>query len=136
MSDNNNNKGLTDEQLEKLIQSETDKVRTKYSKDIKELEDKLAEFETKTKKYEAREKYYQTVEVLEKHNIPTSIAKYIDLNIEDEKAVEEFTKTFKENYTDTGYKPTNKKTDDGYEKAIKEGDVENALKHKIGRLFT
>ena len=32
MADNNNNnqnKGLTDEQLEKLIQSETDKVRTK-----------------------------------------------------------------------------------------------------------
>lgn len=41
----------------------------------------------------------------------------------------------KEKEIDNSYKPENKRSEDGYEKAIKSNDVEGALKHKLGRLF-
>lgn len=37
--------------------------------------------------------------------------------------------------TDNTYKPSNAKKDDDYQKAIKDKDVESALKNKLGRLF-
>lgn len=126
-------KGLSDEQLEKIIQSETDKVRTKYSKQIKELESKLAEFEEKTKEYEQKEKYYKTKEVLEEHNIPSSLAKYINIDIENEEEIEELKKVFENK--DTGYKPKQNRTEDAYTKAEKEGNIQGMISNKLGRLF-
>lgn len=140
MTDTNKNqelqeKGLSDEQLQKLIQSAEDKVRTKYVKEIKELEGKLAEFEEKTKEYEQKEKYYKTKDVLEKNNIPSSLAKYINIDIDNEEEIEELKKVFEQNNKDTGYKPEQNRTEDAYAKAKKEGDINGMLSNKLNKLF-
>ena len=140
MTDTNKNqelqdKGLSDEQLEKIIQSETDKVRTKYVKQIKELENKLAGFEEKAKEYEQKEKYYKTVDVLEKNNIPSQLAKYVNIDIDNEEEIEELKEIFKDNKVDTGYKPEQTRTEDAYAKAEKNNDVQGMLSNKLGRLF-
>lgn len=41
----------------------------------------------------------------------------------------------KQQEIDNSYKPTDKRTEDAYEKAIKSNDVEGALKQKLSRLF-
>lgn len=41
----------------------------------------------------------------------------------------------KQQEIDNSYKPTVKRTEDAYEKAIKSNDVEGALKQKLSRLF-
>jgi len=125
---------LTDEQLQKIIQSETDKVRTKYSKEIKDMQDKITEYEEKQKKYEQKEKYYKTVDVLKENNIPSQLAKWIDIDIENEEEINELKKVFKNN-KDTGYKPQETRKDDDYSKAEKEGNVQGMISNKLGRLF-
>ena len=144
MENNNTNqnqqeqeKGLniTDEQLQKLIQSETDKVRTNYSKQVKDLEDKITEYEEKAKEYEQKERYFKTVDVLEKNDIPSQLAKYINVDVDNEEEVEELKKVFESNKVDTGYKPNTTRTDDDYSKAEKEGNVQGMLSNKLGRLF-
>lgn len=126
--------GLTDEQLEKIIQSETDKVRTNYSKQVKDMESKIAEYEEKQKEYEQKERYYKTVDVLEKNNIPQSLAKFVNIDIENEEEVNELKKVFEQN-KDTGYKPNTTRTDDEYSKAEKNKDVQGMLSNKLGKLF-
>ena len=125
---------ITDEQLQKLIQSETDKVRTNYSKQVKDLECKIAEYEDKAKEYEQKEKYFKTVDVLEKNDIPSSLAKFINVDVDNEEEVEELKKVFKSN-KDTGYKPDKTRKDDDYSKAEKEGNVQGMISNKLGRLF-
>lgn len=143
MENNNTNqnqqeqeKGLniTDEQLQKLIQSETDKVRTNYSKQVKDLEGKIAEYEEKAKEYEQKERYFKTVDVLEQNNIPSQLAKYLSIDVDNEEEVEELKKVFESN-KDTGYKPQTQRKDDDYSKAIKDNDIEGAIKSKFNRLF-
>lgn len=128
-----NMEGLSDEQLQKLIQSAEDKVLTKYSKQIKELESKLAEFEEKTKEYEQKEKYYKTKEVLEEHNIPSQLAKWINIDIENKEEIEELKKVFENK--DTGYKPEQNRTEDAYAKAKKEGDINTMMSSKLNKWF-
>ncbi|SHH31675.1 hypothetical protein [Sporanaerobacter acetigenes] len=143
MENNNTNKNqqqnmeglnITDEQLQKLIQSETDKVRTNYSKQVKDLEGKITEYEEKQKEYEQKEKYYKTIDVLKENNIPSQLAKWIDIDIENEEEINELKKVFKNN-KDTGYKPQTQRKDDDYSKAEKEGNVQGMISNKLGRLF-
>lgn len=47
----------------------------------------------------------------------------------------ELVKSLKKVDVDDSYKPTRKRTEDDYEKAIKGNDVESALKNKFSRLF-
>lgn len=130
-----NMEGLTDdEQLQKMIQSAEDKVRTNYSKQVKDLQDKLAEYKEKQKEYEQKEKYYKTVDILEQNNIPSSLAKFINVDVDNEEEVEELKKVFKSN-KDTGYKPDKTRKDDDYSKAEKEGNVQGMISNKLGRLF-
>ena len=52
-----NIEGLTQEQIEavtKLVQSETDKVRTKYSSELKTVNDELAQYEPEEKSDEEK----------------------------------------------------------------------------------
>lgn len=144
MENNNTNKNqqqnmeglnITDEQLQKLIQSETDKVRTNYSKQVKDLEGKITEYEEKQKEYEQKEKYYKTIDVLKENNIPSQLAKWIDIDIENEEEVNELKKVFESNKVDTGYKPQETRKDDDYSKAEKNNDVQGMLSNKLGRLF-
>lgn len=122
------------EQLRKIIQSETDKVRTSYVKQVKGLEDVIKEHEEKQKEYEKLEKQLKTSELLEKHNIPTELAKFV--NVDNEEDVEELAKIFNAQKLDNKFVPTSNRNDNAYDKAIKDGNIEGALKQKISRLFS
>lgn len=91
--------GLTDEQktaIEKLVQSETDKVRTKYSQEKKDLESQLAQYkqpekseaekalearikalEDKEKEISAKEKSLTIEKKMTEKGIPAELAKYL-----------------------------------------------------------
>ena len=58
-----------------------------------------------------------------------------DDDIEVVKTKIELVKGLKKADVDDSYKPTTKRSEDAYEKAIKNKDVESALKNKFGRLF-
>lgn len=50
--------------------------------------------------------------------------------------IDKLKKVTKENKIDKSFKPDGKgKSDDQYEKALKEGDIEGSLKYKLGKLF-
>lgn len=59
----------------------------------------------------------------------------LDDDMEIVKTKIELVKNLKKVDTEKLYKPENKRTEDTYEKAIKNKDVEGALKNKFGRLF-
>lgn len=77
---------FTEEELQKRIQSETDKVRTEYSKKVKELQDKIpAEKSEQELALEAKEEELKKLEksltiksVLQKHHLPEVFSKYLD----------------------------------------------------------
>lgn len=105
---------MTKSDYAKAIQSAEDKLRTMYSKKIKELESKLPkqksdaeiDFENRLKALEAREKKIALIEKLNKKNIDNSIADFL----KDDVDVDKFY-TVLENLVNTriekaGYKPT------------------------------
>ena len=109
---------MSQTEYDKAIQSAEDKLRTKYSADIKALKDKIAEltpkqksdaeidFENRSKALEAKEKKIALLEKLNTKNIDSSIANYL----KDDVDIDSFT-TAIENLVNsriekTGYKPT------------------------------
>lgn len=50
--------------------------------------------------------------------------------------IDKFKEITKEKDIEKSYKPTDKRTEDVYEKALKANDVEGALKYKFSKLFT
>ena len=73
-----------------------------------------------------------------KNNIDDDLLEFVideDLDKMQEK-IDKFKELSKEKEIDNSFKPEGKgKADDQYEKAIKDGDVEGAIKHKFNRLF-
>ena len=105
---------MTKTDYAKAIQSAEDKIRTAYSKKIKELESKLPkqksdaeiDFENRLKALEAREKKIALIEKLNKKNIDNSIADFLKDDVDIDKFY-----TVLENLVNTriekaGYKPT------------------------------
>ena len=126
-------KKLSDEEkaiLEKHIQSENDKIRTKYSTEKKALEDELAKYKPKDKteqelEYESklkelednqaeltkREKEYKLQETLQQNNLPKDLAKYI--NGDDVETIgKEIGAIFNQHLLNNGFKPNNHKSTD------------------------
>ena len=142
--------GLTPEQLaeiNKAIQSETDKVRTKYSGELKIANDELAKFkpadktdaektlETKLKELENKEKLIankeKAITVKEKlteKGLPIELAKYLYLGEDVDAAINEFGTTLSSMLLNGSYKPSNHKNNDGVSKEDfkKMGYVERA----------
>lgn len=99
----NDNITLTADELAKRIQSETDKVRTKYSKEIKALKDKIAELtpveksqteidlENRLKALEERERKITLNESLTSKGLSTEFGGYL----KDDTDIESFSKFFK-----------------------------------------
>lgn len=116
-------KTYTEEEVQKLlkngIQSETDRVRTEYSKKLKEKDDnsknygdKLKELEQKEKEIQAKEKLIKVSETLKNNGLDSELAKYINLQgAEDlESYVGEVAEILKKHITDStinnSYKPS------------------------------
>lgn len=73
-----------------------------------------------------------------KNNIDDDLLEFViddDLDKMQEK-IDKFKELTREKEIDNSFKPEKRgKSDDQYEKAIKDGDVEGAIKHKFSRLF-
>lgn len=128
--------GLFDEKaVTKRIQSEQDKVRTEYSKKIKDIEAELVKYkpkdkseselelekrlkvlEDKEKEVQAKEKLLKVSETLETNGLDKQLAKYLNVQgVEDlESYVAEVSNVIKEHITnskiDNSFKPSNHKS--------------------------
>lgn len=131
---NNNNTAdetvtISKSEYDKAIQAAEDRLRTKYSKDIKALEEKvasltpakktdaelaieqrLADLERKEKENEAKSKVLNLKSSLQSHNIDTDIADYLNLDIDIEAFNANIEKIINERLTAGGYKPTGHQT--------------------------
>ena len=129
---------LTEEQLtvvNKAIQSEGDKIRTKYSTDMKELKEELAKYkptekseaekaieerqkalELKEKEITDKEKSYAVKEKLIAKGLPTELAKYISVGDDVESTIEELGGTLNNFFLSNGYKPSNHTKSEGLTK--------------------
>lgn len=113
----------------KAIQAAEDRVRTKYSKDIKTLQEKiteltpaekteaernleqrLAELERKEKENEAKEKAISLKASLQSHNIDTDIADYLNPGADAEGFSAAIEKIISTRLAAGGYKPTGHQT--------------------------
>lgn len=119
--------GLSDEQLEvinKAIQSEGDKIRTKYSSEIKELKAKLPvetqkseaeiQLETRLKALEDKEKELANKEKsltvaskLKEKGLPEELASYLNLGDDIDKSIESVGATLGTYFLNNGNKPNN-----------------------------
>lgn len=117
---------MTQTELDKKIQSETDKVRTKYSEQIKELEAKVKELtpvqkseaeldlEKRLAAVEAREKAATLNDSLKANGISNEIAKYLKDDVDVSALAETFKKivgtAVDERLTEDGFVPTGHKS--------------------------
>ncbi|WP_243187045.1 capsid assembly scaffolding protein Gp46 family protein [Clostridium muellerianum] len=120
--------GMTQEEWLKKLQSETDKVRTEYSKQIKELKNQIEELTPKTKSPEevemekrikaledkekevqAKEKLLNVTNKLQEQGLPSQLAKYLS-GVEDvETEINSLKEIFNNGKLDNSYKPNNHK---------------------------
>ena len=120
---------LTDDvkaQVEKLLQSETDKVRTEYSQKLKTVNEELSQYKPKEKsdaekaleeriaKLEAREKELANKEQsmtlaskLKEKNLPTDLAKYLNVGEDMDKTIDEVGALFGNYFLDGSNVPSN-----------------------------
>ena len=120
---------------EKAIQSAEDKLRTKYSKDIKaleakvkelspvqksdteiELEKRLAEIESKQKEISAKEKHLQLLTSLQSANIDNTIADFIREDIDLESFNSIIQNMVTERMKSSGYIPSGHQSNEGISK--------------------
>lgn len=129
---------LTDEtkaQVEKLLQSETDKVRTEYSQKLKTVNEELNQYKPKEKsdsekaleeriaKLEAREKELANKEKamtiankLKDKGIPTELAQYLSVGDDVDKTIDEVGALFGNYFLNGSNKPSNHTTNKGITK--------------------
>ena len=120
---------LTDEtkaQVERLLQSETDKIRTEYSQKLKTVNEELSQYKPKEKsdsekaleeriaKLEAREKELANKEQsmtlaskLKEKNLPTDLAKYLNVGEDMDKTIDEVGALFGNYFLDGSNVPSN-----------------------------
>ena len=129
---------LTDEtkaQVERLLQSETDKIRTEYSQKLKTvneelsqykpkeksdaekaLEDRISALEAKEKELANKEKAMTLASKLKEKNLPTELAKYINVGDDMDKTIDEVGAMFGNYFLDGTNRPTNHSTNKGITK--------------------
>ena len=134
-----NIEGLTEEQIQqvtKLVQSETDKVRTDYSTKLRVANDELAQYkpteksdsekalEERLSALEAREKDIADKEramaiagKLKEKNIPVELAQYLSLGDNIDESIEKVGTTLGGYFLENGNKPTNHNTNKGITKS-------------------
>lgn len=120
----------TEEEVSKKIQSETDKIRTKYSKEIKELKEKieelsptkteaeleierrLAELEKSQAEVNSQKQFLEMQNTLKAKGIDENIAAFLkdDVNLEEFSAM--FNNILSEKVKSKGYVPANHPTGD------------------------
>jgi pyridoxine 5'-phosphate synthase PdxJ len=104
----------TQEQVDKMVQSERDKIRTDYTKQIKELQGKLPEekdekevnLEKRLKTLEQKEKMMELKEKLQGKGFDQSLSEFINPNSDIEKLAEILKVQQNQNYVPGNHKST------------------------------
>ena len=129
---------LSDEQMalvSKYVQSETDKVRTDYSKKLKDandeitrlkpveksetekaLEERIATLEAKEREIANREKAMTIANKLKEKEIPVELAKYLNVGEDIDATIEELGTVFGNYFLGGSNKPSNHNTNKGITK--------------------
>ena len=129
---------LTDEtkaQVEKLLQSETDKIRTEYSQKLKTvneelnqykpkeksdaekaLEDRISALEAKEKELANKEKAMTIANKLKEKELPEGLAKYLSVGDDMDKTIDEVGALFGNYFLSGSNKPSNHTTNKGITK--------------------
>ena len=130
---------LTDEQLanvQKYVQSHEDRIRTDYSKRLKDandelakykpveksdaekaLEDRISALEAKEKELANKEKAMTIANKLKEKGIPTELAQYLNVGDDVDKTIEEVGTVFGNYFLEGSNKPTNHNTYKGITKS-------------------
>lgn len=130
---------LTEEQLalvQKYVQSETDKVRTDYSKKLKDandeitklkpveksetekaLEERISALEAKEREIANKERAMTIADKLKEKELPTELAKYLNVGDDMDKTIEELGSVFGNYFLNGTNKPRNHQTNKGITKA-------------------
>ena len=129
---------LTDEtkaQVEKLLQSETDKIRTEYSQKLKTvneelnqykpkeksdaekaLEDRISALEAKEKELANKEKAMTIANKLKEKELPEGLAQYLSVGDDVDKTIDEVGALFGNYFLSGSNKPSNHTTNKGITK--------------------
>ena len=129
---------LSDEtkaQVEKLIQSETDRVRTEYSQKLKTvneelnqykpkeksdaekaLEDRISALEAKEKELANKEKAMTIANKLKEKELPEGLAQYLSVGDDVDKTIDEVGALFGNYFLNGSNKPSNHNTNKGITK--------------------
>ena len=129
---------LTDEtkaQVEKLIQSETDRVRTEYSQKLKTvneelnqykpkeksdaekaLEERITALENREKELANKEKAMTIANKLKEKELPEGLAQYLSVGDDVDKAIDEVGALFGNYFLSGSNKPSNHNTNKGITK--------------------
>lgn len=117
--DNENTVTMSKEDFNKVIQSAEDKLRTKYSKEIKELQTKIEgltpaskseqeiELENKIKDLEAKEKRLNLQDSLQSKNLDKGLADFLKTDADIETFEKLISSMISSKITATGYTPAN-----------------------------
>lgn len=130
--------GLSEEQLafvNKYVQSETDKVRTDYSAKLrtandeiaklkpvekseseKALENRIAALEAKERELANKEKAMTIADKLKEKELPSELAKYLNVGDDVDKTIEELGSVFGNYFLNGTNKPGNHQTNKGITK--------------------
>lgn len=130
--------GLSEEQLalvNKYVQSETDKVRTDYSKKLKDandeitrlkpveksetekaLEERISALEAREREIANKEKAMTIADKLKAKELPSELAKYLNVGEDVDKTIEELGSVFGNYFLNGTNKPGNHQTNKGITK--------------------
>lgn len=134
-----NEMNLTEEQLanvQRLLQSREDRIRTDYSKKLKDANDELAKYkpveksesekaleeriatlEAKEREIANREKAMTIANKLKEKEIPVELAKYLNIGDDVDTTIEELGTVFGNYFLNGSNKPSNHNTNKGITKA-------------------
>lgn len=148
-----NIEGLTPEQIEqvtKLVQSETDKVRTDYSTKLRTANDELAKYkptpkseseialderlsalELKEKEIANKERAMTIADKLKAKGLPSELGEYLNIGDDIDDAIEKVGATIGNYFLENGNRPTNHNTNKG----ITKSDFKNMSYGERAKLF-
>lgn len=134
-----NELNLSEEQLanvQKILQSHEDRIRTDYSKKLKDaetelakykpqeksegekkLEERIAALEAKEQELANKERAMTIAEKLKAKDLPQDLAKFLNVTDDMDSTIEEVSKLFGGHFLDKTNKPTNHATNRGVTKA-------------------
>lgn len=134
-----NELNLSEEQLanvQKILQSHEDRIRTDYSKKLKDaetelakykpleksesekkLEERIAALEAKEQELANKERAMTIAEKLKAKDLPQDLAKFLNVTDDMDSTIEEVAKMFGGHFLDKTNKPTNHVTNRGLTKA-------------------